>query len=43
MQGSSLDLSDNIKLIACFGILHGINEWLDLFILIEYLEKHTTA
>jgi signal transduction histidine kinase len=36
-KGSSFDLSKHIKLIAWFGILHGINEWLDLFILIEYL------
>ena len=34
-KGSSLALSGNIKLIAWFGILHGINEWLDMFIELE--------
>lgn len=36
-KGSYYDLSKSIKLIAYFGILHGINEWLDLFILIDLL------
>ena len=35
-KGSSLEMSANIRLIAWFGILHGINEWLDLFIYIEF-------
>ena len=34
-RGSSFALAKSIKLIAGFGILHGINEWLDLFILID--------
>ncbi|MBW8036637.1 MAG: sensor domain-containing diguanylate cyclase, partial [Planctomycetes bacterium] len=36
-KDSSFDLSKYIKFVAFFGILHGINEWLDLFILIEHL------
>ncbi|MCF7954785.1 MAG: PAS domain S-box protein [Phycisphaerae bacterium] len=36
-KGSSFALSGSIKFVACFGIIHGINEWLDLFIGIEYL------
>lgn len=33
-KGSSYELSKYIKYVAFFGILHGINEWLDFFILI---------
>lgn len=32
---SEFKLAQSIWLIAGFGILHGINEWLDLFILIQ--------
>ena len=38
-KGSSYDLSKSIKFIAWFGILHGINEWLDLFLLIEHFSN----
>ncbi|MBW7992673.1 MAG: PAS domain-containing protein [Planctomycetes bacterium] len=31
-KGSAFKLADDIWLIAGFGILHGINEWLDMFI-----------
>lgn len=34
---SSFKLADSLWLIAGFGILHGINEWLDMFILIGAL------
>ena len=34
-KGSSFALAKSIKLIAGFGILHGINEWLDMFLLIN--------
>ena len=32
---SGFVLADQLYLIAGFGILHGINEWLDMFILIS--------
>ena len=31
-KGSAFNLAKHIWLIAAFGILHGINEWLDMFI-----------
>jgi two-component sensor histidine kinase len=34
-KSSSYVLAENIWLIAAFGILHGINEWIDMFILIR--------
>jgi signal transduction histidine kinase len=34
-KDSSFALAQSIRLIAWFGILHGINEWLDMFILIN--------
>lgn len=34
-KGSAFNLANHIWLIACFGILHGINEWLDMFIVLE--------
>ena len=34
-RGSVFELAKHLHLIAGFGILHGINEWLDLFILID--------
>jgi signal transduction histidine kinase len=34
-KGSAFKLADNLWLIAGFGILHGINEWIDMFIVIE--------
>ncbi len=34
-QGSAFKLADHIWLIAGFGIVHGINEWLDMFIAIS--------
>jgi signal transduction histidine kinase len=33
-KSSGFRLADHLYLIAGFGIIHGINEWLDLFILI---------
>ncbi len=33
-KGSAFKLADSLWLIAGFGILHGINEWLDMFIVI---------
>ena len=33
-KGSTFKLADNLWLIAGFGILHGINEWIDMFIAI---------
>ncbi len=33
-KDSAFRLAKLLNLIACFGVLHGINEWLDLFILI---------
>ncbi|MFH1717587.1 MAG: ATP-binding protein [Planctomycetota bacterium] len=33
-KASVFSLANHIRLIACFGILHGINEWLDMFIAI---------
>jgi len=33
-KGSAFKLANDIWLIACFGIVHGINEWLDMFIAI---------
>ncbi|MDP8292857.1 MAG: ATP-binding protein [Candidatus Orphnella occulta] len=32
---SAIKLADNLLLIACFGIIHGINEWVDMFTLIK--------
>jgi PAS domain S-box-containing protein len=32
---SRFKLADNLWLIALFGITHGINEWIDMFILIQ--------
>jgi signal transduction histidine kinase len=34
-KGSMFKLADCIWLIAGFGILHGINEWLDMFIVLK--------
>ncbi|MFH1783238.1 MAG: ATP-binding protein [Candidatus Omnitrophota bacterium] len=34
-KGSIFKLAKNLRLIACFGVVHGINEWIDMFILIE--------
>ena len=34
-KGSVFKLANYIWLIAGFGILHGINEWLDMFIKLE--------
>ncbi len=34
-KGSTFRLAKHIWLIAGFGLLHGINEWLDMFILIQ--------
>ena len=34
-KNSEFRLADHLYLIAGFGIIHGINEWLDLFILIS--------
>jgi signal transduction histidine kinase len=34
-KGSMFRLANHIWLIAGFGILHGINEWLDMFIVLE--------
>ena len=31
-KGSAFGLAKDIWMIAVFGILHGINEWLDMFI-----------
>ena len=31
-KGSAFKLADHIWMIAAFGILHGLNEWLDMFI-----------
>lgn len=33
-KGSAFRLADNLWLIAAFGITHGINEWIDMFLLI---------
>ena len=39
-RDSSFALAKSILLIAWFGILHGINEWLDMFLLIfKLIEK----
>lgn len=37
-KGSSFQLAPSLWLIAAFGILHGINEWIDMFILIPGFE-----
>jgi len=34
-KGSHLRLVDNLWLISLFGFLHGINEWIDMFLLFE--------
>jgi PAS domain S-box-containing protein len=34
-KGSAFTLGKHIWLVAVFGILHGINEWLDMFIVLE--------
>jgi PAS domain S-box-containing protein len=37
-KGSSFRLGAHLHLIAGFGLVHGINEWLDMFILIQKLK-----
>ena len=34
-QHSKFLLAENVWLIAVFGILHGLNEWVDMFIMIQ--------
>lgn len=34
-KDSTFKLANNLWLIASFGVVHGINEWVDMFILIE--------
>ncbi|MFA5177262.1 MAG: ATP-binding protein [Candidatus Omnitrophota bacterium] len=34
-KGSAFRLADKMWLLAAFGIVHGINEWLDMFMLIK--------
>jgi PAS domain S-box-containing protein len=41
-KSSEFRLADHLYLIAGFGIIHGINEWLDLFILISNSSDTTT-
>lgn len=41
-KDSGFKLGDHLYLIAGFGIIHGINEWLDLFILISNSGNTTT-
>lgn len=36
-KGSEFRLAKKINYVAWFGVIHGINEWLDLFILIRVL------
>jgi len=33
-KNTDLKLADDLWLIALFGITHGVNEWVDMFILI---------
>ncbi len=40
-RGSSFQLASALWMIAAFGILHGINEWVDMFILIPGPEGET--
>lgn len=39
MRQSRCRLVSNLKLIAAFGILHGLNEWVDLLILVRQGEE----
>jgi uncharacterized membrane protein YhaH (DUF805 family) len=34
-KDSMFKLANNLWLIAGFGVIHGINEWIDMFILIK--------
>jgi PAS domain S-box-containing protein len=34
-KGSGFKLAEHLYLVAGFGLLHGVNEWLDMFLLIE--------
>ena len=34
-KGSAFKLANYLWLIAGFGLIHGANEWLDMFIMIE--------
>jgi PAS domain-containing protein len=37
-KGSSFFLAKKIHFVAWFGIIHGLNEWLDMFIMIDVME-----
>ena len=37
-KGSSFFLSRKIRFVAWFGIIHGLNEWLDMFIMIDAIK-----
>jgi signal transduction histidine kinase len=37
-KGSDFQLARKINYVAWFGVIHGINEWIDLFILIQALD-----
>ncbi len=34
-KGSAFKLADILWLLACFGLIHGINEWLSMWVIIE--------
>ena len=38
-KGSALKLADILWLLAGFGLVHGINEWLDMWAIIKYKSK----
>ncbi len=38
-KGSVFKIADILWLLACFGLVHGINEWLDMWTIIKYQSK----
>src|SRR4030043_908482 len=38
-KGSAFKLADILWLLACFGLVHGINEWLSIWVIIEYQSR----
>ena len=38
-KGSAFKLADILWLLACFGLVHGINEWLSMWVIIEYQSR----
>ena len=38
-KGSAFRLADILWLLACFGLVHGINEWLSMWVIIEHQSR----